>query len=311
MYSISNIPKENMLLWSTAIESPIISPPRRITPDDFKNEVYISRAICFVLASVSVLNYSSANSALQSFYLFIAKLSFFQHYSFEPILASITFALNIAWYALIDYKIPALQKYRVQKSDSMLAWKNRLYDGLTHEVPWYLGFWIPFGGIMKARKISPFPPTLMTVTTEVFLGLVIYDFLFFIGHNFLHKVPFLYKAIHSKHHEMTTVRAGDSVRHTFLDGFWDVVCAVAALNLLKAHALSRSLFNIIAIGLIVEAHCGMQFPWMLCNLVPYNIFAGPKLHDLHHKTGKVNFQKFFTYLDGMFKTHYRGPQIAY
>ena len=184
----------------------------------------------------------------------------------------------------------------------MAAWKNRVQDGLTNEVPWYLGFWIPFGGIVKARRIPTSPPTLGLVFREVLLALLIYDFLFFLGHNLLHRVPFLYKHVHSKHHKMPTVRAGDSVRHSFMDGMWDVICAVVALNVLKAHAFSRLVFNAVAIYLIVEAHAGINFPWMMHNIVPFHVFAGPVAHDLHHQSGSGNFQKFFTYLDSFFGT---------
>ena len=190
----------------------------------------------------------------------------------------------------------------------MQAWKNRVQDGLTHEVPWYLGFWIPFGAIMKARRIPSTAPTLGLVAREVCSALFIYDFLFFVGHNLLHRVPILYKHVHSKHHKMHTVRAGDSVRHSFMDGMWDVICAVVALNVLKAHAFSRLVFNATAIYLIVEAHSGINFPWMLHNVVPFNIFAGPVVHDLHHQGGSKNFQKFFTYLDSFFGTRMTNPR---
>jgi sterol desaturase/sphingolipid hydroxylase (fatty acid hydroxylase superfamily) len=57
----------------------------------------------------------------------------------------------------------------------------------------------------------------------------------------------------------------------------------------------------VAISLITEAHCGMQFPWMLGSMLPA-VFAGPKAHDRHHQNGKKNFQKFFVYLDTVFNT---------
>lgn len=31
--------------------------------------------------------------------------------------------------------------------------------------------------------------------------------------------------------------------------------------------------------------------------MPSGWMQGPVLHDLHHKVGRVNFQKYFTYLD--------------
>ena len=161
---------------------------------------------------------------------------------------------------------------------------------------------------MKKRRVPALAPSLLTLLREVFLGLVIYDLLFFLGHNLLHRVPFLYSRIHRKHHSMTTVRAGDAIRHSFLDGSWDVACAVIALNLLQAHCLSRSLFNAIAIYLITEAHCGLNLPWMPANVIPFGLLAGPVAHDLHHQRGGHNFQKFFTYLDRLFGTYRAGPR---
>lgn len=127
-----------------------------------------------------------------------------------------------------------------------------------------------------------------------------YDFFFFIGHNILHKNTFLYRNVHKKHHSFATIRAGDSIRHTFVDGTWDVLCSVMAINILKLHPLSRSVYNFVAVSLLVEAHSGMNLPWMLHNLIPFNALAGPVIHDVHHQFGKSNFQKYFTYLDYLF-----------
>lgn len=155
---------------------------------------------------------------------------------------------------------------------------------------------------MRRRRVSPVAPSLLTLGREVMLGLIIYDLLFFLGHNALHRLPFLYNRVHRKHHSMSTVRAGDAIRHGFLDGTWDVVCAVVALNVLQAHCLSRSLFNAVAIYFITEAHCGLNMPWMPSNVIPFGLIAGPVAHDFHHQRGGYNFQKFFSYLDRLFGT---------
>jgi len=118
----------------------------------------------------------------------------------------------------------------------------------------------------------------------------------------MHRLPSAYKKIHSTHHAMPTIRATDTIRHSFWDGSWDVACSVIALKLTNAHPISRMLYNITAIFLITEAHCGMNLPWGLHNLLPFNIMAGPVVHGIHHKSGKVNFQKYFTYLDWIFGT---------
>ena len=246
----------------------------RIPEEEFRKLVVCFRALALVTTIFVALNVHSVDLWISTTYSSLLRCSFFHHYSFEPLWASTCFTVSIFFFWVIDKHVPILHRYRTQSSDSLLAWKDRVRDGLTNEVPWYLGFWIPFGGIMKARRIPVTSPTLKLVTYEVLMGLIIYDFLFFVGHNILHKSPILYSKIHSKHHKMSTVRAGDAVRHTFFDGMWDVICAVVALNLLQAHAFSRLTFNAVAIYLIVEAHSGMNFPWMLHNIVPFQIFAG-------------------------------------
>ena len=277
----------------------------RITENVFNRQVQVFRALSVGAVALILSNFDKLDLVVQSCYQSLLQFPFFHHYAFEPILASTCFAFFIGISAIIDYCVPVLWKYRIQPQgpgDTMIAWKERLRDALSFEVPLYLAFWIPFGGFVKARKIQT-SVSLGLVIQEVFAALIIYDALFFLGHNLLHRSNFLYKSIHSKHHNQKVVRAGDSVRHTFLDGFWDVVCAVAALMILKAHALSRSIFNIIAIGLIVEAHSGSNFPWSLSNILPFNMVAGPVVHDSHHaQGGPTNLQKFFTYLDKIFGT---------
>ena len=277
-------------------------PSIRIDSKTFQKQTSLWRILTSITFLFGYLNHTKLDAFMNNLYTnYILNMKIFHHYSFEPLLASFCFASYIGIYAIFDYFIPSLHKYRIQNNDSLIAWKDRLKDSLFNEVPWYLGVWVPFGGFMKARKVSYVSPNLLVIFKEVFLGLILYDLFFFIGHNLLHRVPFLYRFIHSKHHKLQTIRAGDSIRHTFLDGTWDVICAVLALNILKAHAVSRSLFNIVAIGLITEAHSGYNFPWQISNVIPLNIFAGSLAHDIHHQKGNVNYQKFFTYLDSIAK----------
>ena len=277
----------------------------RISPVSFKRQVGFSRAVGLGAGSLLALNWNAVDVAVQSGYAALRSWSFFHSFAFEPVLASTCFAIYIAFFAAIDHWVPSLWKYRIQpkgeSGDSMRAWEQRLGDALRFEVPLYLGFWVPFGFIMRARKVQE-TTSLAIISKEVVLALLIYDGLFFAGHNLLHRIPALYHKVHRKHHRMRAVRAGDSIRHTFLDGWWDVVCAVAALMILKANALSRAVFNVIAIFFIVEAHSGMDFPFSASNIIPGGLLAGPRAHDLHHQLGDRNFQKFFTYLDRLFSS---------
>lgn len=102
------------------------------------------------------------------------------------------------------------------------------------------------------------------------------------------------------YHAGANIRACDAIRHTVLDGFFDVICSVVALNFVRAHPFSRTLFNIVAIYLISEAHSGYDFPWSSHNVLTF--IAGPVIHSKHHSQGSCNFAKFFVWCDVLFST---------
>jgi sterol desaturase/sphingolipid hydroxylase (fatty acid hydroxylase superfamily) len=77
--------------------------------------------------------------------------------------------------------------------------------------------------------------------------------LFFGVHRTLHLVPTLYKNIHKKHHGNTqATRANDAVRLTFSEEVLDVACSIVGVNLIKAHPLSRAVYNVV-IGAFIES----------------------------------------------------------
>lgn len=47
-------------------------------------------------------------------------------------------------------------------------------------------------------------------------------------------------------------------------------------------------------------------PWMLHNVLPGGLVAGPKGHDVHHRVSNRNFAKFFTWWDRLGRTFQPG-----
>lgn len=80
-----------------------------------------------------------------------------------------------------------------------------------------------------------------------------------------------------------------------------MACSVAAVNLTRSHPLSRALYDVLVSSLIVELHSGYAFPWMLQDVVPWGLWGGSRRHDLHHRTGRKHYAKFFGALDGMLR----------
>ena len=153
----------------------------------------------------------------------------------------------------------------------------------------------------RHRRLAAFgAPTTFQIMTDVAGGLLFYDFLFFIGHYMMHHVPILYRKFHAKHHITDEVRACDIVRLSFAEEVYDVGCSIVALNLLSAHPISRSIYNVIIVFLLTELHSGYDFPWTPQNVVPFNIASGSRRHHFHHRYGQHYYQKFFFTFDRIF-----------
>ena len=91
-------------------------------------------------------------------------------------------------------------------------------------------------------------------------------------HWTLHKSPWLYRTLHKKHHTNTSAtRANDTVRLTMGEEVLDVGCSIIAVNALGAHPLSRAVYDVVIVWLLVELHCGYDFPWASHNVVPNGV----------------------------------------
>ena len=261
----------------------------------FGSLVVLFRAIvCGFIAAAYVCsdNLTEVIRYLYEKYLFENVL--FKHDSFEPCFAVTLFALNIGAWWLLDNISPtfyrALKPYRIDTSNDLSSWDDD--KRISNETLWYILPLLVFDYIYPRRVLDPTPPSFPTLIVEVALCLILFDIFFFLGHFALHSIPSLpLSRIHTRHHSMKVIRAGDAIRHSFFDGSFDVLCSIAALNTVHAHPLSRSIYNICAIYFITEAHCGYNFPYMLHNIFP-SVFAGPERHLIHHKKGTHNYQKF-------------------
>lgn len=221
----------------------------------------------------------------------------FQHDSFEPLLVTCSVAVFSVFFLLLDVYGSALHRWRIQESDDISHWKIEGGHKFRGEFLWY---WAALGiyDVLYPRRTLPLAgPTFFQVVGEVLGALLVYDFLFFWVHLACHKIPFLFKNVHSKHHTKTVMRAWESWRLSFWEEAADVGCSIIALNVLKCHPLSRAIYNVVIVYLIAELHSGYDMPWMLQNVVPFGLWAGSRRHDYHHRCGKLYFQKFFTYLD--------------
>jgi hypothetical protein len=62
--------------------------------------------------------------------------------------------------------------------------------------------------------------------------------------------------MHAKHHAKKVQRATEAIRLSAGDQILDVGCSIAALNIVQAHPLSRSVYNAVIVYLLIELHSG-------------------------------------------------------
>lgn len=149
------------------------------------------------------------------------------------------------------------QTDRKPPMSAMNPWHSQawIFEVPLYIIPLYL--WDIFDPRRAGKLALIAAPTTFQICKDVTLGLLLYDFGFFLCHYFLfHKIPFFYKAFHKKHHTNAEVRASDQVRLSFVEEVFDVGISILALRFLKAHPLSRTIYNIIITFLLTELHSG-------------------------------------------------------
>ena len=190
-----------------------------------------------------------------------------------------------------DLEMPAVQQ-------SPWHWKAWIFEFWVYVLP--LVAWDILSP-RRHRRLAAFgAPTTLKIMGDVAGGLLLYDLLFFFGHILMHKVPLFYKLIHRKHHAIAEVRACEQVRLSLGEEVLDVGFSIIALNLLGAHPLARSIYNLIIVFLLTELHSGFDFPWTPQNVVPFGLATGSRRHHYHHRFGEHYYQKFFFTVDRLF-----------
>lgn len=261
----------------------------------------------------------------------------FRHDHWEWVLAVVAFSVYIHWYCWADHavlkagkegRVHPWRKFRlqdrleaqehrrsllVQKEKGQVVDLSEQPPLVTPQSPWnWKGYvfelWVYVVPLFvldrlfprRALRLPAFgPPTAFTICRDVTCGLLLYDFFFFCGHLLMHKLPLLW-GVHRKHHEVKEVRAGDVVRLSLVEEVLEVFMSVVALTVLKAHPVSRSIYNCIIIFLLTELHCGFDFPWSPQNVVPFGLATGSRRHHFHHRHGIHYYQKFFHTFDRLF-----------
>jgi sterol desaturase/sphingolipid hydroxylase (fatty acid hydroxylase superfamily) len=133
-------------------------------------------------------------------------------------------------------------------------------------------------------------------------------------HRWMHLNRYLYRTIHSVHHQLTVPYAFGALYNHPIEGFlMDTLGGAIPSLILNMHPWTSTIFYCIATLKTVDDHCGYAWP-----MSPFKIFNGffgllgaggngAEFHDLHHwgKGRMYNFsQPFYSFWDVWMGTEY-------
>mmetsp|Transcript_12555 Transcript_12555/g.24331 ORF Transcript_12555/g.24331 Transcript_12555/m.24331 type:complete len:336 (-) Transcript_12555:519-1526(-) len=220
----------------------------------------------------------------------------FRHDSFEPVWATLSFAVWLNWFTVVD---------------RLEVWKQYLINAEQRHVDYHTG--VPYragvvylGIIMGYDYFNPRqqvpddgPGSLWQIVVGVVLGLILYDAFFFPMHVAMHHGKY-FRKLHAAHHTVKALYSTEVLRHSLIDGSLQVGTNILVINLLRLHPMTRMVYNSVITYMLTEIHSGFDCPWMIHRVVPFNILGGPRRHEEHHNTGIRYYQQFFCYLDDYF-----------
>nr|VDD08282.1 unnamed protein product [Brassica rapa] len=161
---------------------------------------------------------------------------------------------------------------------------------------------------------SSFPlPSWKEVSAQILFYFIIEDFVFYWGHRILHS-KWLYKNVHSVHHEYATPFGLTSEYAHPAEILFLGFATIVGPALTGPHLITLWLWMVLRVLETVEAHCGYHFPWSLSNFLP--LYGGSlenlkafidcaDFHDYHHRllyTKSGNYSSTFVYMDWIFGT---------
>ncbi|KAF3553294.1 hypothetical protein F2Q69_00016919 [Brassica cretica] len=150
---------------------------------------------------------------------------------------------------------------------------------------------------------SSFPlPSWKVVSAQILFFFIIEDFVFYWGHRILH-TKWLYKNVHSVHHEYATPFGLTSEYAHPAEILFLGFATFIGPALTGPHLITLWLWLVLRVIETVEAHCGYHFPWSPSNFLP--LYGGADFHDYHHRllyTKSGNYSSTFVYMDWIFGT---------
>ncbi|CAM6091342.1 unnamed protein product [Calypogeia fissa] len=158
--------------------------------------------------------------------------------------------------------------------------------------------------MLTSQPVQVAQPTLLKQFGQIIVAMMVMDTWQYFVHRYMHINKFLYRNLHSRHHQLVVPYAYGALYNHPVEGLlMDTVGG--ALSFLLSGMTPRTSIFFFSFATIktVDDHCGLCLPWNPFHWLFQNNTA---YHDVHHQLHgtKFNFsQPFFNVWDKMLGTH--------
>jgi len=194
------------------------------------------------------------------------------------------------------------EKYKIQEEESNwdMVWAAIRFKPIVWmmDVPIYYISFCLLNTVVATSPHDPLP-TLPRLVFEVIANCVVFDFLFYCWHRFLHTEMML--PYHLTHHEVTVCFACANDHEDVLELGGNILWKMVASVTVRSHVYTVCVFRAVVKFFALLHHCGYELPaFKPLQYIPG--LASPTYHEFHHLHGYGNYGGVFSIWDHMFGT---------
>lgn len=197
-----------------------------------------------------------------------------------------------------DNEIWFLQKFILTKFGSYLTWFNLQFTLANFSFNFNLLHFV-------MQYVVPFYYNYGLSFIKIFIGFFIIDTWQFVLHYIMHSQAYLYRKLHSRHHQLYVPYAYGALFNHPLEGFLlDTLGTGIAMLVTGLTGREQIILYSFATLKTVDDHCGYILPWDPLQFVFPN---NSVYHDIHHQEFGLKFnydQPFFTFWDDLLGTRF-------
>jgi len=203
-----------------------------------------------------------------------------------------------------------IQRYKIQP-DRQVGWPQvrramllTLWNHLLYILPISVAqcVWTP------DTELPTLAPGLWEFLWHQAGALLVFDAEYFTWHVIHHRVRWLYRHVHSVHHQYSSTSCWVTEYLHPWELFSIGVFTTTSPWLFKAHPLTQWSFMQFSILISVDDHCGYDLPLLPHRWFP--LWGGSIHHDMHHQRPLTNFQPFMNHWDRLIGTYCPGQRAG-